>query len=86
MYTEVSKEYIFPGLTLCDDLSIEARKNDAQAVMDKKLEDLTTYTNEAQKGVKTKVLAVGGNIHLTLRLESYCSLMGLRIYRDKTRS
>ncbi|EGR44554.1 uncharacterized protein TRIREDRAFT_112146 [Trichoderma reesei QM6a] len=56
MYTSVSKEYIFPGLELCEQLSVEANaSNSQQNVMDKKLRDLNSFMKDAQNGVKSTV-------------------------------
>ncbi|KAL7952121.1 hypothetical protein V8C42DRAFT_350355 [Trichoderma barbatum] len=57
MHTSVSKEYIFPGLELCEQLSIEAiASNSPQAAMDKKLRDLNNFMKDAQNGVKSVVI------------------------------
>lgn len=59
MYTSVSKEYIFPGLELCEQLSIEANAAASpQAAMDKKLRDLNSFMTKAQSGIKSIVTEV----------------------------
>ncbi len=59
MYTEVSKENIFPGLQLCDELSELAKAGDAQEEMNRKNKELTAFMNKSVENVKAKVSKVG---------------------------
>jgi hypothetical protein len=60
MYTAVSREYIFPGLHLCDQLSVEAAATttSAQSSMTAKLDALIAFTNNAHDNIQTQVKAV----------------------------
>ncbi|KAJ5188417.1 hypothetical protein N7491_004742 [Penicillium cf. griseofulvum] len=55
MYTEVSREHIFPGLKMCDELSKQISSGDTEAAVTMKMNSLTEFSNEAQKGIKSKV-------------------------------